>query len=165
MPQEKRGCLLFRIDWEIRYAQGRGMNITKLTAIVGVCLGVLTFQGVAQSPEAPSTQAGTAAVPAVDKDGLLKKVAAAINPDAEGDQKERIRMGLAALADLNVAGTTPAQAIEQAKTQGNLSGSKTEKISKLLMEMWTLNTARMSEPATLEALRAGKMPDPALQRP
>ena len=141
------------------------MNITKLTAIVGVCLGVLTFQGVAQSPEAPSTPASTAAVPAVDKDGLLKKVAAAINPDAEGDQKERIRMGLAALADLNVAGTTPAQAIEQAKTQGNLSGSKTEKISKLLMEMWTLNTARMSEPATLEALRAGKMPDPALQRP
>ena len=141
------------------------MNITKLTAIVGVCLGVLTFQGVAQSPEAPSTPAANAAVPAVDKDGLLKKVAAAINPDAEGDQKERIRMGLAALADLNVAGTTPAQAIEQAKTQGNLSGSKTEKISKLLMEMWTLNTARMSEPATLEALRAGKMPDPALQRP
>ena len=141
------------------------MNITKLTVIVGVCLGVLTFQGVAQSPEAPSTPAATAAVPAVDKDGLLKKVAAAINPEAEGDQKERIRMGLAALADLNVAGTTPAQAIEQAKTQGNLSGSKTEKISKLLMEMWTLNTARMSEPATLEALRAGKMPDPALQRP
>ena len=139
------------------------MNITKLSMIIGVCLGVVSFQGLAQTPDAAA--APSAAVPAVDKDGLLKKVAAAINPDAEGDQKERIRMGLAALADLNVAGTTPAQAIEQAKTQGNLSGSKTEKISKLLMEMWTLNTARMSEPATLEALRAGKMPDPALQRP
>jgi hypothetical protein len=35
----------------------------------------------------------------------------------------------------------------------------------MLMEMWSLNVDRMSEPATLEALRAGKMPDPALKRP
>lgn len=141
------------------------MNIIKLTAVVGACLGVLTFQGVAQTPEAPSTPAGAAAVPAVDKDSFLKKVAAAVNPDAAGDQKERFRMGLAALADLNAAGTTPEQSLEQAKAMGALSGEKTGKMSKLLLEMWNLNTARLSEPATLDALRQGKKPDPALKQP
>ena len=39
-----------------------------------------------------------------DQDALLKLVAAAVNPDAEGDQKERMRKGLAALADLKADG-------------------------------------------------------------
>ena len=139
------------------------MNITKLSMLIGVCLGIVSFQGLAQTPDAAA--APSAAVPAVDKDGLLKKVAAAINPDAAGDQKERIRMGLAALADLNAAGTKPEDSLSQAKANGNLSGDKTEKMSKMLLEMWNLNTARLSEPSTLDALRQGKMPDPALKRP
>ena len=98
------------------------MNITKLSMMIGVCLGIVSFQGLAQTPDAAA--APSAAVPAVDKDGLLKKVAAAINPDAEGDRTERFRMGLAALADLNQAGMTPEQAVAQAKTSGSLSGSK-----------------------------------------
>ncbi len=139
------------------------MNITKLSMLIGVCLGIVSFQGLAQTPEAAA--APSAAVPAVDKDGLLKKVAAAINPDAEGDRTERFRMGLAALADLNQAGTTPEQALAQAKTSGSLSGSKVDKASTMLMEMWTLNVDRMTESATLEALRSGKMPSPGLKRP
>lgn len=162
---EKVGYLLFGIDGEMGYAHDRRMNIIKLTAVVGVCLGVLTFQGVAQTPEAPSTPAAAAAVPAVDKDGFLKKVEVAINPEAEGDRKELIRKGLAALADLNAAGTKPEDSLSQAQANGKLSGDKTEKMSKMLLEMWNLNTARMSEPATLDALRQGKMPDPALKRP
>ncbi len=55
--------------------------------IIGVCLGIVSFQGLAQAPDAAATP--SAAVPAVDKDGLLKKVSAAINPDAEGDRTER----------------------------------------------------------------------------
>ena len=90
------------------------MNITKLSMLIGVCLGIVSFQVLAQTPDAAA--APSAAVLAVDKDGLLKKVAAAINPDAEGDRTERFRMGLAALADLNQAGTTPEQALAQAKT-------------------------------------------------
>jgi hypothetical protein len=35
----------------------------------------------------------------------------------------------------------------------------------MILELWNLNTARMSEAATLEALRAGKMPEPPLKRP
>ncbi|NCY22099.1 hypothetical protein EBX31_09105 [bacterium] len=62
-------------------------------------------------------------------------------------------------------GTKPEQALDQAKAKGGLSGEKTTKMSKMLMEMWSLNVDRMTEPATLEALRAGKMPDPALKRP
>ena len=139
------------------------MNITKLSMLIGVCLGIVSFQGLAQTPEAAA--APSAAAPAVDKDGLLKKVAAAINPDAEGDRTERFRMGLAALADLNQAGTTPEQALAQAKTSGSLSGSKVDKASTMLMEMWTLNVDRMTESATLEALRSGKMPSPGLKRP
>ena len=139
------------------------MNITKLSMLIGVCLGIVSFQGLAQTPDAAA--APSAAVPAVDKDALLKKVSAAINPDAEGDRKELIRKGLAALADLNAAGTKPEDSLSQAKANGNLSGDKTEKMSTMLLEMWNLNTARLSEPSTLEALRAGKMPDPALQRP
>jgi hypothetical protein len=139
------------------------MNITKLGIMIGVCLGIVSFQGLAQTPDAAT--ASSAAVPRADKDGLLKKVAAAINPDAEGDRTERFRMGLAALADLNQAGTTPEQALAQAKTSGSLSGSKVEKASTMLMEMWTLNVDRMSEPATLDALRNGKMPSPGLKRP
>ena len=59
------------------------MNITKLSMLIGVCLGIVSFQGLAQTPEAAA--APSAAAPAVDKDGLLKKVAAAINPDALSD--------------------------------------------------------------------------------
>lgn len=101
----------------------------------------------------------------VDQEALMAKVTAAINPEANGDRKELIRKGLAALADLNAGGVTPDQALAQAKAKGSLSGEKTEKMSKMLSEMWGLNTARLSEPATLEALRAGKMPEPALERP
>ena len=139
------------------------MNIIKLSMIIGVCLGVVSFQGLAQTPDAAA--ASSAAVPAVDKDGLLKKVTVAINPEADGDRKELIRKGLAALADLNAAGTKPEDSLSQAKANGNLSGDKTEKMSKMLLEMWNLNTARLSEPSTLDALRQGKMPDPALKRP
>jgi hypothetical protein len=111
------------------------------------------------------TSISIAQAPAADKDGLLAKVTAAINPDADGDRKELFRKGLAALADLNTAGTKPEDSLSQAKAKGNLSGDKTEKMSKMLMEMWSLNTARMSEAATLDALRKGEMPDPALKRP
>ena len=106
-----------------------------------------------------------ASIPASDQGVLLQKVADAINPNAEGDRKELFRKGLAALADLNAVGTKPEQALDQAKGKGNLSGEKTEKMSQMLMEMWSLNVVRMTEPATLEALRAGKMPEPALKRP
>jgi hypothetical protein len=111
------------------------------------------------------TSFSMAQAPAANKDALLEKVTAAINPEADGDRKELIRKGLAALADLNAAGTKPEDSLSQAKAKGNLSGGKTEKISETLMEMWNLNTARMTEPATLEALRQGKMPEPALKRP
>ena len=117
-----------------------------------VALGLFTSNSIAQAP-------------AADKDGLLAKVTAAINPEADGDRKELFRKGLAALADLNTAGTIPEYSLSQAKAKGNLSGDKTEKMSKMLMEMWSLNTARMSEAATLDALRKGEMPDPALKRP
>jgi hypothetical protein len=117
-----------------------------------VALGLFTSNSIAQAP-------------AAEKDGLLAKVTAAINPEADGDRKELFRKGLAALADLNTAGTKPEDSLTQAKAKGNLSGDKTEKMSKMLMEMWSLNTARMSEAATLDALRKGEMPDPALKRP
>jgi len=117
-----------------------------------VALGLFTSNSIAQAP-------------AAEKDGLLAKVTAAINPEADGDRKELFRKGLAALADLNTAGTKPEDSLTQAKAKGNLSGDKTEKMSKMLMEMWSLNTPRMSEPATLEALRKGEMPEPALKRP
>ena len=119
---------------------------------LAVALSLFTSNSMAQSPSA-------------DMDGLLAKVTAAINPEADGDRKELIRKGLAALADLNTAGTKPEDSLSQAKAKGNLSGDKTEKMSKILMEMWSLNTARMSEAATLDALRKGEMPDPALKRP
>lgn len=119
---------------------------------LAVALGLFTSNSIAQAP-------------AADKDGLLAKVTAAINPDADGDRKELFRKGLAALADLNTAGTKPEDSLTQAKAKGNLSGDKTEKMSKMLMEMWSLNTARMSEAATLDALRKGEMPEPALKRP
>jgi hypothetical protein len=111
------------------------------------------------------TSNSMAQAPAVDQSALLEKVTAAINPEADGDRKELIRKGLAALADLNAAGTKPEDSLSQAKAKGNLSGDKTEKMSKMLLEMWNLNTARMSEPATLDALRKGEMPEPALKRP
>jgi len=139
------------------------MNIIKLSMMISVCLGVVSFQSQAQTPDAATVPSAT--VPPVDKDGLLKKVEVAINPEADGDRKELIRKGLAALADLNAAGTKPEDSLSQAKANGNLSGDKTEKMSKMLLEMWSLNTARLSESATLDALRQGKMPDPALKRP
>jgi hypothetical protein len=116
------------------------------------------IHGVAQTPATP-------AATAADQGALLQKVSDAVNPEAEGDRKELFRKGLAALADLNAAGTKPEQALDQAKAKGSRSGEKIDKMSKMLMEMWSLNVDRMSEPATLEALRAGKMPDPALKRP
>ena len=131
--------------------------------LIGVCLGIVSFQGLAQTPDAATVPSAT--VPAVDKDGLLKKVEVAINPKADGNRKELIRKGLAALADLNAAGTKPEDSLSQAKANGNLSGNNTEEMSKMLLELWNLNTARLSEPATLDALRQGKMPDPALKRP
>jgi hypothetical protein len=111
------------------------------------------------------TSFSMAQAPAGDQSALLEKVAAAINPDADGDRTELFRKGLAALADLNAAGTVPEYSLSQAKAKGNLSGDKTEKMSKRLLEMWNLNTARMNEPATLDALRKGEMPEPALKRP
>ena len=128
------------------------MNIKSTITFVALVLSLFTSFSMAQAP-------------AANKDALLEKVTAAINPEADGDRKELIRKGLAALADLNAAGTKPQDSLSQAKAKGNLSGGKTEKMSETLMEMWNLNTARMTEPATLEALRQGKMPEPALKRP
>lgn len=128
------------------------MKIKSSFTFVAVVLSFLTSFSMAQAP-------------AVDKDALLAKVTAAINPEADGDRKELIRKGLAALADLNAAGTKPEDSLSQAKAKGSLSGDKTEKMSKMLMEMWSLNTPRMTEPSTLDALRKGEMPEPALKRP
>jgi hypothetical protein len=128
------------------------MKIKSSFTIVAVVLSLLNSFSMAQAP-------------AADKDALLAKVTAAINPEADGDRKELIRKGLAALADLNAAGTKPEDSLSQAKAKGSLSGDKTEKMSKMLMEMWSLNTPRMTEPATLDALRKGEMPEPALKRP
>ena len=128
------------------------MKIKSSITFVALVLSLFTSFSMAQAP-------------AANKDALLEKVTAAINPEADGDRKELIRKGLAALADLNAAGTKPQDSLSQAKAKGNLSGGKTEKMSETLMEMWNLNTARMTEPATLEALRQGKMPEPALKRP
>jgi hypothetical protein len=99
-----------------------------------------------------------------DQDALLKLVAAAVNPDAEGDQKERLRKGLAALADLKTAGMEPDAAVQKAREQAQL-GDKADRPSKMILELWSLNTDRMTDAATLDALRAGKMPEPPLKRP
>lgn len=99
-----------------------------------------------------------------DQDALLKVVAAAVNPDAEGDQKERIRKGLAALADLKVAGLEPKAAVQKAREQAQL-GDNADRPSKMILELWDLNTDRMTDQATLDALRAGKVPTPPLKRP
>jgi hypothetical protein len=128
------------------------MKIKSSFTFVAVVLSFLISFSMAQAP-------------AADKDALLAKVTAAINPEADGDRKELIRKGLAALADLNAAGTKPEDSLSQAKAKGSLSGDKTEKMSKMLMEMWSLNTPRMTEPSTLDALRKGEMPEPALKRP
>jgi hypothetical protein len=128
------------------------MKIKSTLTVIALVMSLFTSFSMAQAP-------------AADKDALLAKVTAAINPEADGDRKELIRKGLAALADLNAAGTKPEDSLSQAKAKGSLSGDKTEKMSKMLMEMWSLNTPRMTEPATLDALRKGEMPEPALKRP
>jgi hypothetical protein len=128
------------------------MKLKIALCYLAVALALFTSNSMAQAP-------------AANQSALLEKVTAAINPEADGDRKELFRKGLAALADLNAAGTKPEDSLSQAKAKGNLSGDKTEKMSKMLMEMWSLNTARMSEAATLDALRKGEMPDPALKRP
>jgi hypothetical protein len=128
------------------------MKIKSTFTVIALVMSLFTSFSMAQAP-------------AADKDALLAKVTAAINPEADGDRKELFRKGLAALADLNTAGTKPEDSLSQAKAKGSLSGEKTEKMSKMLMEMWSLNTPRMTEPATLDALRKGEMPEPALKRP
>jgi hypothetical protein len=145
--------MLARLFASLREAKTMRKIIT-----LSVFVALFGIHGMAQTPATP-------AATAADQGVLLQKVSDAVNPDADGDRKELFRKGLAALADLNAAGTKPEQALDQAKAKGSLSGEKTEKMSKMLMEMWSLNVDRMSEPATLEALRAGKMPDPALKRP
>lgn len=107
---------------------------------------------------------GSLVAQGADQDALLKLVAAAINPDAEGDQKEKMRKGLAALADLKAAGVEPQAAVQKAREQAQL-GDSAERPSKMILELWDLNTDRMTDGATLEALRAGKMPSPPLKRP
>ena len=128
------------------------MKIKSTITVIALVMSLFTSFSMAQAP-------------AADKDALLAKVTAAINPEADGDRKELFRKGLAALADLNTAGTKPEDSLSQAKAKGSLSGEKTEKMSKMLMEMWSLNTPRMTEPSTLDALRKGEMPEPALKRP
>lgn len=99
-----------------------------------------------------------------DQDALLKLVAAAINPKAEGDQMERMRKGLAALADLKAAGTEPQAAVAKAREQAQL-GDSADRPSKMILDAWNLNSDRMAEPATLATLRAGEKPTPPLKRP
>jgi len=135
------------------------VNSMQKFIVLWAFVALFGIYGMAQTPATP------AATAVADQGVLLQKVSDAVNPDADGDRKELFRKGLAAMADLNAAGTKPEEALNQAKAKGSLSGEKTEKMSKMLMEMWSLNVDRMSEPATLEALRAGKMPDPALKRP
>ena len=55
---------------------------------------------------------------AADKDALLAKVTAAINPEADGDRKELIRKGLAALADLNAAGYYTRGFVDRGQSEG-----------------------------------------------
>lgn len=107
---------------------------------------------------------GSLVAQGADQDALLKIVATAVNPDADGDQKERLRKGLAALADLKAAGVEPETAVQKARQQAQLGGSA-DRPSKMLLEIWNLNTDRMADAATLEALRAGQMPSPPLKRP
>ena len=68
------------------------MKIKSSLAVVALVMSLFTSFSMAQAP-------------AGDKDALLAKVTAAINPEADGDRKELFRKGLAALADLNAAGT------------------------------------------------------------
>ena len=100
------------------------MKIKSSITLIALALSLFTSFSMAQAP-------------AANKDELLEKVTTAINPEADGDRKELIRKGLAALADLNAAGTKPEDSLSQAKAKGNLNGDKTEKMSTMLMEMWS----------------------------
>lgn len=80
------------------------MKIKSSITFVALVLSLFTSFSMAQAP-------------AADKDALLAKVTAAINPEADGDRKELIRKGLAALADLNAAGTAPEASLSEAKAK------------------------------------------------
>ena len=66
------------------------MKFKSILTVVALVLSLFTSFSMAQAP-------------AANRDALLEKVTAAINPEADGDRKELIRKGLAALADLNAA--------------------------------------------------------------
>lgn len=120
---------------------------------------------LAQDTNATAVTSEASAPVVANHDASFQTIAAAVNPDAEGDQKVRFRKALAAMTEVVTADMTAEQAVAKARSQANVSGSKSEKMATMLVEMWNLNVDRMKEPATVAALRQGEMPSPALKRP